>query len=124
MTREFRDHVKLSPDDRREYLLRDTESHILHAVRTYGKYKEKRDHNRGTISATMDVSLSDFVGGMGETPPIDDEKIAREVKEAVWSGLQQVLTAEIRAIEARDGYQDDVRAEALRNLQDKLEKTL
>ena len=125
MTRIFRDRdARLSPDERRDYLMRDIESHILSNVHSRGRYKEKQDHKQGGITATMDVSLSDFVSGMGETPLIDDEKITREVKEAVWSGLQHVLADEIRTLEARDGYQDDVRADALRNLQDKLEKTL
>lgn len=111
-----------SKQERQEHVAETARRQILERIGKNASYKEKHDHKRGEVTATLEVELSSIfdasVSGRHFT------EILAEAQAETRNRVSELLDSAIRALDVRGDYNDDVRADQLRDIKDKIEAAL
>lgn len=108
--------------DRQEFTVEVAGRKLLEIIGKNASYKEKHDHKRGEVTATLEVDLTSIfdasVSGRHFT------EILAEAQAETRNLVSELLDHAIKALDVRGDYNDDVRADQLREIKDKIEAAL
>ncbi|MFQ0815754.1 hypothetical protein AVM02_07530 [Brucella anthropi] len=111
-----------SKRDRQSHTVETAGRQLLEIIGKNASYKEKHDHKRGEVTATLEVDLTSIfdasVSGRHFT------EILAEAQAETRNLVSELLDNAIKALDVRGDYNDDVRADQLREIKDKIEAAL
>lgn len=102
--------------DREQYAIRAFSDKLRDSIVSTARYSEKGNSGRGTIRGMVTVNAIQLGAAlMGDDPQAGRDK-------ALIASMLATVKSRIEELDARDDYQDDVRADELRDLLSKLEQ--
>lgn len=108
--------------DRQEHVVEIARHKLLEILGKNASYKEKHDHKRGEVTATLEVDLTSVFDA--SVPGRHHTDILAEAQTETRNLVSELLDNAIKALDIRGDYNDDVRAEQLREIKDKIEAAL
>ncbi len=111
-----------SKHERQEHTVETAGRKLLEIVGQKATYSERHDHKRGEVTATVEVDLTSIFDA--SVPGKHQNEILAEAKAETRNRVSEILDSAIKALDVRGDYNDDVRADQLRDIKDQLEAAL